>query len=443
MKRRFYLAFIALLAAAGAYWWLPASCPEGARRMAAIFLIAAFFWATEAIPLHATSFLVVLLEIIFLPGTDYRVFLNPFAQPVIFLFLGGFIMAAALHKYDLDRELAERLLRVFGASPFRLMMGFMLISAFFAFWMSATATTAMMLVLIHPLLEKMDADDPFRKALVLAIPFGARIGGVCTPVGTPPNAIAVGILEEKGIHLGFLSWMAMGVPLALVILAVSSLVLYILFKPRRTGAYFTIPPDLPVSGKGRWVFAIASVTIALWLTSGLHHIPEAVVSLGAAAVFFGSNLLDRTDLKRIDWDILILMWGGLALGEGMEVTGLTTWLVGSPLFAGEGFVLLAGLCLLAMALSTFMSNTAAANLLIPIVASMPGANPVLFVVAVALACSFDIPLPISSPPNALAFSTKAISVKDMLRAGIPITLVAIALIIFGAPFVMRMAFGLK
>ena len=448
LTKRNSLAAVSLVIAGSAYFFLPASCPQAARRMAFIFVIAAFFWAFEIVPLHATSFFVILLEILLLTkrgGTDldYQVFLIPFSNPIIFLFLGGFTLAAALHKYQLDRELAERLLSIFGKNPFWVMLGFMMTTAFFAFWMSATATTAMMLILIAPLLSQTEADDPFRKALVLSIPFGARIGGLCTPIGTPPNAIAVGILQEQGIHLSFLSWMAMGVPLAFIILVVSSLVLYGLFRPHQEEMSFVFPKEEPVEAKGKIVFAIGLLTVGLWLTSGLHKIPEAVVSLLAVALFFGLNLLDRHDLKRIDWDILILMWGGLALGEGMELSGLTTWIVGSPLFAQSGIYLLAALCLLAMGISTFMSNTAAANLLIPLAVSIPGENPVFLAVAVALSCSFDVPLPISSPPNAMAFSTGVVSVKDMLKAGIPITLVAITLIIFGSRFIMGIVFGLK
>lgn len=451
-RRRFWLTLLSLAAAGSAYFFLPAGCSEPARRMAAIFIIAAFLWATETLPLHATAFLIVLLEILLLtghrgvseqPDIDYHVFLTPFSQPVIFLFLGGFILAVAVHKYDLDREIAARLIHIFGKSPLRLMMGFMVTTAFFAFWMSATATTAMMLILIRPLLSQSGENDPFRKALVLAIPIGARIGGLCTPVGTPPNAIAVGILEDKGIHLGFLSWMAMGFPLALIMFFVSGFVLYGLFKPRRTEASFTLAPSASIGSQGRFVVAVSLATILLWLTSALHKIPEAVVSLAAAAVFFGANLLDRNDLKRIDWDILILMWGGLALGEGMEISGLTAWIIGFPLFAGNGLGLMAAVCLFAMALSTFMSNTAAANLLIPLAVSIPAENPAILAVAVALACSFDVPLPVSSPPNAMAFSTGVVSVKDMLKAGIPITLVAITLIILGSKLIIGVVFSLK
>jgi sodium-dependent dicarboxylate transporter 2/3/5 len=297
------MTLLSVAGSIGLYLLLPVGCPEPARRMAAIFLIAAFFWASEAIPPHATSFLVVLMEILFLTvrgsalgitGVDYRLFLNPLSQPVIFLFLGGVVMAAVLCKHGLDKELVERFLRIFGKNSFTLMMGFMMTTAFFSFWMSGTATAAMMLILIRPLLPQIDESDPFRKALVLSIPFGARIGGLCTPVGTPPNAIAVGILEEKGIHLGFLSWMTMGIPLALIMLVITGLVLYGLFKPHRREVSLNLPSDTPVSANGRLVLAIAIVTIFLWLTSGLHKVPEAVIAIGACASFFGWRLLDRS-----------------------------------------------------------------------------------------------------------------------------------------------------
>jgi sodium-dependent dicarboxylate transporter 2/3/5 len=426
---------LTLLVAASVYALLPAAYPEPAKRMAFIFTVAAFFWALEIIPLYATSLFVIVLEI-FLFRSDYHVFLSPFSNPVIFLFLGGFTLAAALHKHRLDVELARRLLSVFGKRSLLVVVGFMATTAFFACWMSGTAATAMMLVLIQPLLSQIKNDDPLRKALVLAIPFGARIGGLCTPVGTPPNAIVVGILEKHGFHLSFLSWVAMGVPLALVILLVSALTLFLMFKPHHPHISFTLVQEAPVDRKGKAVFVVGGLTIVMWLSTSLHHIPEAVVSLLAAAVFFGMNLLDKDDLKRIDWDILILMWGGLALGEGMERSGLTAWIVRSPVFTQSGLALLAALCVLAMVVSTFMSNTAAANLLIPLAMSLPGENTVLLGVAVALACSFDIPLPISSPPNALAFSTGAISVKDMLKAGIPIAITAIILIVAASHFVL-------
>lgn len=428
------LALTALLATA-TYFLLPDHCPDAARRMAVIFVIAALFWSTSIVPSHATSFAIVLLEIVFLTkaeGVHASTFLNPFSQPIIFLFLGGFSLAGALHKYHLDKKMTERLLPLFGKNPFSLLLGLMLMTAFFACWMSATATTATMLTLIQPLLSQLDKEDPFRKTLVLSIPMSARVGGLCTPVGTPPNAIALGLLEEHGIHVGFVSWMAMGVPLAMILMTVTAFLLYRFFPPRQTINQLHLPPNEPVGRKGRFVLIVSGVTVVMWLSSGWHKIPEAVVALGAMAVLYGSRLLDRHDLKQLDWDIVVLMWGGLALGEGMELSGLTAWVVDSPLFHSQGFVLIALICVFAMGLSTFMSNTAAANLLVPVAISLPSNHPTILVIAVALACSFDIPFPISSPPNALAFGTHEVEVKDMLKAGTPVTLLAILLIIVAA-----------
>jgi sodium-dependent dicarboxylate transporter 2/3/5 len=442
-RKKIVLAVLSILIAGIAYRILPEGCPEPARRMSFIFIIAAFFWALEIIPLHATSFVIILLETLLLTKQggavglqqhDYIIFLSAFSNPIIFLFLGGFILAAALDKYQLDELIAHRLINIFGENPFFIMSGFMITTAFFAFWMSATATTAMMLILIQPLLIQIKADNPFRKALVLSIPLGARIGGLCTPIGTPPNAIAVGILEEYGIHINFLSWMKIGVPLAFIILIASTLVLHWLFKSDQLKISFNLPPNQPLEKKGRHVFFISMGMVVLWLTSSLHHTPEAVVSLLGVTLFFAFNLLDRSDLKKIDWDILILMWGGLALGEGMEITGFTTWVIQTPLFSQSGPSLFIGLCLLAVGVSTFMSNTAAANLLLPLAISLPSDHPAIMVIAVALCCSFDIPLPISSPPNAMAFSTKVITVRDLLKAGIPVTIIAVSLIIFGLKF---------
>jgi len=446
--RKATLAVLFLLLATAASVFLPATFPPQARRMTFIFVLSALFWAFEIIPLHGTALLVVVLEILILgpwapPGksVSYEVFLAPLASPVIILFLGGFMLAAALRKFGVDQVLAHHLIAAFGRRPFRMMFGFMATTAFFALWMSGTATAAMMFAMIGPLLVQLDEDDLFRKALVLAIPFGARVGALGTPVGTPPNAIAVGVLQERGIEVSFSSWMMMGLPLALVILAVSAAVLYFMFPAKRATIDFKLPENRILTARGKLTIAIGLGMALLWLTSSLHGIPDALVALIGVTLFVGLGLLDRDDLKRIDWDILILMWGGLALGEGIQVSGLAERVVGLPLFTGGGPYTLAVFCLLAMFVSTFMSNTTSANLLIPLAASFPSASPLVLPIAVALACSFDIPLPISSPPNALAFATKAITVRDMLKAGTPIAIAAIALIIFGSRHAIRFAFG--
>jgi sodium-dependent dicarboxylate transporter 2/3/5 len=451
-NKNFWKAVITLIIAFLVYTIIPDSCPEAGKRTAFVFVVAALFWALEIIPLYATSLVVVvsLILLIAQPGGPlgldrggYKEFLIPFASPVIMLFFGGFILAAALHKYNIDSKIAKRLLRVFGKKPVMIMLGFMLTTAFLSMWMSNTATTAMMLIMIMPLLGQLKPDDPFKKGLVLAIPFGANIGGVGTPVGTPPNAIALGIMSDQGIQINFLTWMIMAVPLVIIMLAITCFILYFMFKPQEKELNLELPPLNKVGWRARGVIIIALITIALWLTSGLHKTPEALVALIGAGLYFVFGLLDKEDIKHIDWDILVLMWGGLALGQAMEMSGLTEWIVNAPLFEQHGFLLMTLFCILGVALSTFMSNTAAANLLIPVAISIPGESPIFLAIAVALSCSFAMALPISTPPNAMAFSTNVIQSKDMVKAGTLTSIIAIIFVIFGAKFIIGLVFGIN
>lgn len=441
--RKIGLAVFACSAALIAYIFLPASCPEPAKRTAAVFILAACFWASEVIPLFATSLVVILLLVFSLarPGgalgmdqNGYQIFLLPFSSPVIMLFLGGFVLARVVQKHRLDQLIVGRLLRVFGDKPYPVLLGFILVTGFISLWMSHTAATALMLAMIGPVLSHLDPDDLFKKALVLAIPFAANIGGIGTPVGTPPNAIAIGILADEGIKINFLSWMMMAVPLALALLLITSVILYLMFRPKQKRLRISFEAEGRLGGRAKAVLGIALLTIILWLTSGWHGIPESIVSLLSVGLFAAFGLLNREDINSIHWDILILMWGGLALGKAMEVSGLGEWIVGLPLFAQEGFLLVATFCLLTVFVSIFISNTPTANLIVPLAMSVPGENKVLLAVIVALSCSFDMILPISTPSNALAFSTNVISTKDMLKSGIVVIVIAIAFVLLGYPF---------
>ena len=447
--RTFWLGATSLLLATITYLALPPDCPEPARRTAFIFVLAALFWALEIIPLYATSLLVVLLEVFLLgrPGgvlemdrSGYQEFLVPFSSPVVILFFGGFTLAAALHKFAIDRVVARRILSWFGRSPFCLLAGFISTTAVLSMWLSNTATTAMMIVMIRPLIDQLDRDDPYRTGLVLSIPVGANVGGIATPVGTPPNAIALGILSEQGIHLNFVSWMAMAVPLATLILLIATVIIYLVYPSRFAQVELNISDRDHVGTKAKGVSVIATITVLLWLTSGLHQIPEALVALLAAGLLAMFGFLSKDDFKNIDWDILILMWGGLALGKGMEIGGLADWIVSLPIFGTHGFALFVVVCVVALALSTFVSNTATANLLIPLVISIPDESQIMLAIAVALSCSFAMALPVSTPPNALAFSTGTIRSKDMIRIGVPISVFSVILVLLGFKFVINVVF---
>ncbi len=414
--------------------------------MAFIFALAALFWALEIVPLFATSLLVVLLEAFLLgrPGgvlgmdrSGYTAFLIPFSNPVIMLFLGGFVLARALQKYKIDRWIAQNLLKLFGQKPYFVVLGFMVATGFLSMWLSNTATAALMLAMVHPLLSNLDRDDPFKKALVLGVAFAASIGGIATPVGTPPNAIAIGLLEERGIHLNFLSWVVMAAPLAALLILLTSGIVYFFFPSKNKKFSFRISETVTFNAKGKAVVLVGFVTVFLWLSSGWFNIPEALTALLAAGLLTAFQLIDRNDFKSIDWDILVLMWGGLALGEGMEASGLAKWIVAQPLFSHEGFVLIIIFCFFSALLSTFMSNTATVNLLIPIALSISGQNPIMLATIIALASSFDIALPIATPPMAIAYATQEVSVRDMLKAGIIFTLIANTLLLIGFEFMMN------
>ena len=427
------------------YFLLPESCPEAARRTAAIFTIAALFWALEIIPLYATSILTVLFLILFLgrPGGvlgfdkgGFKTFFFLFSSPVIILFFGGFTLAKALGKYGVDRILARNLLKLFGHHPYSILLGFMITTAFLSMWISNTATAAMMIAMIHPILHNLEQDDPFRKSIVIAIAFAANIGGIGTPVGTPPNAIALGILGDHGIFLNFVTWMKMAVPLVILLLFCTSLILYFLFKPKKRCLEFTIQKKYGIQKESKIVIGITVLTIALWLSSGWHQIPEAIIGLLAAGILTALGLLHRNDIKDLDWDILILMWGGLSLGKGMQISGLTNWILSLPLFSYEGFLLISVLAIVAAILAMFISNTATANLIIPLAISLPQQNPVVLAVTAALACSFGMVLPVSTPPNAIAFSTGTFSSKEMFQSGILVCIVSLCIVLLGYQFVL-------
>lgn len=441
---------ISLAVAIAAYVLLPVDMPEGARRMFFIFVIAAFFWAFEVLPLYATAVLVVVLEIFMLArpggvlGMDkggYQEFMLPFGSPIIFLFFGGFVLAKAMARYHIDRLIALKLLSVFGKKPIMIMCGFMLATAFLSMWMSNTATTAMMMVMVMPLVAQMDKADPFRRGLVLSIPFAANIGGIGTPVGTPPNAVAIGILENSGVYLSFVGWMKMAVPLMIILLVFALFLIAFMFPSNKDEIHLDIESDFKYSKSAIATMFIGVSAVGLWLSSEWHQIPAAVVALLAACVLLATGLLSRDDFKGIEWDVLVLMWGGLALGKGMSLSGLTDWLVKLPFFSQEGLMLIVIFSFMSLVLGTFMSHTATANLLVPIVMSIPGQNHVLLAVTVAVASSFAMALPISTPPNAIAFATDAIRTKDMIKTGIIISAVAYIIMLLGFQIVIPAAFG--
>lgn len=437
--KRMLKVLIILALAVGSYFVPLPDQTQASKICMMIFVGAAGLWVSEAIPPFATAILVVVLDIYLLgaPGgplgfsksgleTSYRIFLNPIASPVLVLFFGGFIMALAANKHGLDLRLARAFLKPFGTRPSMVLLGVIMTTALFSMFMSNTATTAMMFAIFTPLFKHFEERDAFKKALVLSIPFSANIGGMGTIIGTPPNAVAASILEKLGHPVSFLGWMLIGVPVAIVLLAVLWYILVTAFKPKKKEFAILFPDKLEMTWDLLTVMITFIVTVLMWMTSPLHKIPAAVVALIPVMIFTMFGIINRDDLKKIEWDVLILVAGGLTLGISMQQTGLSKSLVSLlPINMFAPVIILGILMIATVMISNFMSNTSAANLLIPIVTALAVISPVVGAVAIAFAASLAMSLPISTPPNAIAFASRAITTKEMARIGTIISIIGI------------------
>lgn len=459
-KRDLTVFFTALLPALFTAWYLRSFDdikPETAN-MAGIFVLACLLWATEALPLFATSLLIIGLEILFLANPaewkglglsngleiDYLYFLKPLSDPVIILFLGGFLLARASVKAGVDNLIAAKLLKPFTSSPQKMMLGVIMITALFSMWMSNTATTAMMLSLLMPVLAQLKDEPLIAKGLIIAVPISANLGGMGTPVASPPNAVAVGYLSNLNYTINFSDWVIAAVPVMLFMLWLTWKVLCKKYNPEKKKFSF----QLHDAKHGRWanfVMFIFGVTVLLWLTEALHGVPAPVISLIPVVAFTVTGLIDRNDINSLEWSILLLIAGGIALGRGMNLTGLDDLIVRS--INADSLLLVPALILGMIMLSNFMSNTAAANLMIPIGIGMMQVQsfaPLAILAgtfSIALAASMSMILPVSTPPNALAYSSGKLESNDFRYIGFVLAitgLICLILLFSAAGFAQRL-----
>ena len=467
-RKQVITIIITAILAIAMYFLLPDSVNAPQRRMLCIFVVASIFWAAEVLPLFATSLLVVGLMILLLAtdgglaakipafydmpddySVSYKVFMAPFGSNIIMLFMGGFLLSRALSKHSIDKAIAAKILQPFTKSPLLLIYGVLGISAFFSMWMSNTATAAMMLAIIAPIIKSFPSDDKFHRGVILAVPFGANIGGIGTPIGTPPNAVAFELINNsENMSISFLQWMMIGLPLALFLLAGIGPLLLWTHKPKGELKIKKLEGPKAISWYGYLTIGILLGAVVLWLTGSWHGIGAGTVALLAAAALTALHVLDKYDVDSIDWNILILMWGGLAMGVGMKVSGLTSLLSDIDLASlpgGGGLTVLAiAVVVLSIGLSTFMSNTATANLLVPLVMALAvGAaiNNVYLAVICALGCSFAMAMPVSTPPNAIAFATGKITPSRLLVLGGGISIFSGIVLVLGARFVLPLVLG--
>jgi sodium-dependent dicarboxylate transporter 2/3/5 len=435
-------AFCSALAWACAF--LPAhdGLAEAGRWSLAIVILGAGLWITEAIPAFATALLVIGLQIVTLgrPGgpllaeadtKGWEMFVRPWASPPMWLFFGGLVLAAAATRTDMDRRLARQVMRWSGGRGQVLLPAMMALAFLLSMFMSNTATTALLLVMLRPALECLPQDSRTARTLLLGLATAANLGGMGTIIGTPPNTIAAGLLETRQ-PVDFLHWSLLALPPALLLAGLAWLLLAL--RVRGDGAA-ALPVDLPENGRVgppvlRWqrlsTVMIFLLTVALWMSGEWHGIPTGVVSFVPIVALSMIGVIRREEIKGIDWDVLILLAGGLSLGVGIEASGLAKWLaagvgaLGMPAWA-------AGLALawIAALVSNLMSNTAAANILLPVtlvIAGGSGESAGLMVIPVALGCSVAMAMPISTPPNALVYSSGRLRAVDYLAVGLPMLL---------------------
>ena len=428
------------------------------QRVIAIFAFAAIMWITEAIPIWATSVLIIVIMLLsvstssiwFLIPTDtepqaagelikYKDIMATFADPIIMLFLGGFVLAIAAKKCDLDANLARVLLKPFGTKSHFVLLGFIVITALFSMFMSNTATAAMMVTILAPILKATDdCNGSGKVGLALAIPIAANIGGIGTPVGTPPNAIALKYLNDPeglNMNIGFGEWMMVMVPFVIILLLISWFLLLKMFPFNEKNIVIKIEGEMRKDKDAIIVYVVFAVTVLLWMLDKVTGVNANVVALIPVAVLTMTGIIKRNDLKEMPWDVLWLVAGGFALGVGMDKTGLAEHLVKAiPFETWPTMVTIIGSGILCLLMSTFISNTATAALLVPILAAVGagiGASLDAFggitslLVGIALCASLAMALPISTPPNALAHSTGLVKQSDMAKVGVIIGVIGI------------------
>ena len=424
------------------------------QRIIAIFAFATLMWIFEVVPSWATSVGIIGLMLLTTSTSGikpmmyeaageplpYNDIMATFADPVIMLFIGGFILAIAATKTGLDAQLAKALLKPFGSKSNNVLLGFILITGVFSMFVSNTATAAMMLTFLTPVFKQLPPEGKGRIALTLSIPVAANLGGMATPIGTPPNAIALKYLNDPAglnLNLGFGEWVMFMLPLVLVLLFIGWILLRTIFPFSQKTINLEIEGGMK-KGFHTWVVIVTFiVTVLLWMTDKLTGINSYTVALIPFVVFSLTGVINKYDLEEINWSVIWMVAGGFALGYGLNASGLAANAVESiPFGTWSPIVILLVSGLICYLLSNFISNSATAALLMPILAvvcsgmgdklSAIGGTPTVLI-GIAVAASSAMVLPISTPPNALAFSTNLVKQNDMVKIGIIMGVISMVL----------------
>ena len=459
MKKVWQLLGIVLITAV--VWNLPISVFDidgltvVQQRIIAIFVFATLSWLTECIPAWATSLAIMTIMCVTVSENSFQFFkgdgigellkskeiMASFADPIIMLFLAGFILAIAASKSGLDTLLAKNMIRPFGNKSENVLLGFLFITGIFSMFISNTATAALMLTFLAPVFASLPANGKGRIALTMSIPLAANLGGIGTPIGTPPNMIAMKFLNDPdGLNLGisFGQWMLIMGPLVVILLLICWRVILYFFPFSKKTIELEIKGEIHRGWRMYVVIATFIITILLWIIpKEITGINTNTVSMIPMGIFAITGVINAKDLQQIDWSVIWMVAGGFALGLGMNGSGLADVAIESiPFGSWSPIVILIVSGLICYFLSNFISNTATAALLMPILAVVcramgdkldviGGTSTVLL--GVAIAASTAMCLPISTPPNAIAYSTGLVEQKDMLKTGITCGIISLVL----------------
>lgn len=438
LTRRQVVTLVAAPLLAILVYWL--TLPQGAliAGALAVTVFAALWWITEALPLPVTALLIP-VGMTAMGVFEVRDAFTSFGNPVLFLVLGGYALAVAVEVNAVDRWLSRRILGLAGSRTIGLLIAFMVTSALLSMLISNTATTALLLPVVLGILSRQQADTNLSRLLLLGVAYGASIGGVATLTGSPPNAIAAGLLD-----ISFLQWLSYGLPVSITMLVVAVPVLWWTYRPEQKQINLSLGEELPLTTGGKRTLAVVGITLLLWLFGPalgmLLLLPQALFSSAmvaciAVALLLLAHCVNWKALEGgIRWGVLLLLGGGLSLGRGLTESGAADWLAGLittnmgglPLFA-----LLLALVAIGVFATELISNTAVTAKLAPIlmgVALQLGLEVDSLVVPVAIATSMAFMLPVATPPNALVHASGHIAQRDMIRAGLRLNLAAIVVI---------------
>ena len=432
-----YFLLSAIFAFVMTYW---INSPELDKAQVYVLFLLFFsigLWVTEAVPPFAVG-LLIFGFLVFALGRYYAEidpenaskyvvkYVQTWSNSVIWLMLGGFVMAEAMQKVGLDKTLFKMTISKFGSKPRNVLLGIMLVTAIFSMIMSNTATTAMMIAAVIPFINTLDKNSPFAKALLIGIPAAASLGGMGTIIGSPPNAIAVDAMSNHGVQFGFLEWMMIGFPVAIIMVLLFWVFLISKFVPKVSTIDLSFLDDLETNNNSRIfiikrkiVLGVLLLTLVLWLTGNIHGIPASAVSLLPIMLLTLLGIVSGNDVRKLPWDTLMLVAGGLSLGLAIQETGLAEHYV--KLLNNYDlnlYALMIVFSLLTVILSNFMSNTATTTILIPIAIILVSSNQVILPLVIGLSASAALFLPISTPPNAIAFSTGKLEQKDFRAGGL-------------------------